>query len=69
MFLFRLLIISHFPTEEFYDGNMIVIRETRSVIRPPVSDVSIFGPYIAQKCRNLQTFRLVKTTEIRRKLS
>lgn len=47
----------------FYKGNMVVIRQTMRVVRPPVQDLSDAGELIARICGDFTTYRLEKLNQ------
>ncbi|GAB6019865.1 hypothetical protein CHUAL_001404 [Chamberlinius hualienensis] len=52
----------------YYEIDTEVVRDTMSVVYPPITDFSSVGHYIARECSNLNTYMLEKVTPMRQEL-
>lgn len=46
----------------YYEVNTEVVRETMKIIKPPITDISTIGTYIAKECQDRPIYMLEKNT-------
>ncbi|XP_076238000.1 uncharacterized protein LOC143181480 [Calliopsis andreniformis] len=55
----------------YYEVNTEIVRETMKVVKPPITNLSIVGTFIARECQNLPTYMLrkVNSNVVKRSIS